>query len=142
MINNHIGTISESSSLYETEAWGLTEQGSFINQAHICHTSLSPDQVLESIVIIESKMGRKRERKWGPRIIDIDIIYYGQKIIKNPHLYIPHPELSRRRFVLVPLMDICPDLIHPELDKSTRQLLSECSDNLSVKKIITKPEHD
>ena len=80
-------------------------------------------------------MGRKREEKWGSRIIDIDILFYGQDIINEPGLHIPHPELHKRMFTLSPLNEIAPDFIHPVLNKSIFELKSELKDNLIVKKL-------
>jgi len=88
------------SEIYETEAWGVENQAFFLNVALLCTTTLSPNDVLRQIHSIESKMGRIRKEKWGPRLIDIDIIFYGEEIIKNPNLIIPHPQLTNRNFVL------------------------------------------
>lgn len=135
MISNHIGPIVESSQLYETEAWGNLEQDSFINQALTISTDLSAESVLKQIHQIESKMGRRRDEKWGPRIIDIDIIFYNNEIIENHHLKIPHPQLTNRNFVLIPLLEICPDKEHPTLNKTISTLARECKDKSSVRKL-------
>ncbi len=135
IISNHIGEIQKQSSVYETAAWGNEQQNDFLNQAFIVTTSLTATEVLAQIQHIESKMGRKREERWGPRLIDIDIIFYGEDIIDIPNLKIPHTQMSKRSFVLQPLLDICPDKIHPKLGKSIRQLAEECDDHLAVQKI-------
>ena len=135
MIHSHIGLLTESSHVYETEAWGNRDQGAFFNKAVVCNTPLEPEKVLEQIHIIEQKMGRERKEKWGPRIIDIDILFYGEKIIKKHNLKIPHPQLTNRSFVLTPLMDICANYVHPELHKSIRTIYKECTDTLSVRRI-------
>ena len=135
MISNHIGAIIKSSSVYESEAWGVKDQESFLNQALIIATELEPLEVLDSIKLIESKMGRKKVLRWGPRIIDIDILFYSDDIIDIPHLKIPHTQLSNRNFVLQPLLELCPDKLHPELGKTIRVLAEECEDLLAVQKI-------
>jgi len=135
MISNFIGKIALSSSSYSTSAWGLEDQGDFINKALSCDTELTPTQVLKQIGQIENKLGRIRNQKWGPRIIDIDIIFYGDKIIENHRLKIPHPELTNRNFVLIPLLDICPGKVHPVFNKTIKELASECRDKGIVKKI-------
>lgn len=135
MISNHIGLITDSSLLYQTEPWGNEEQDTFVNQAIKVNTACTPTEVLDQIFIIEQKMGRKRSEKWGPRIIDIDIIFYGHKIIKNHNLIIPHPQISNRSFVLKPLMDICPQFVHPELNKSVAELYEICPDKKKVSKL-------
>ena len=134
MISNHIGPLQRLSSIYETEAWGGVEQESFLNQAVSVTSLLSVREVLSSIQLIEAKMGRQREQHWGPRIIDIDILFYGDDIVDIPDLKIPHRELSKRNFVLQPLLELCPDKVHPELGKSIRQLAEACEDSLAVQK--------
>lgn len=135
MINNHLGEILLQSSLYETAAWGVEEQQDFINLAVIIDTALEPAEVLNQIHYIEHKMGRKREKRWGPRLIDIDIIFYGEEIIDIPHLKIPHTQMSKRSFVLQPLLEICPDKMHPVSGQSIREIAEKCADKLAVQKI-------
>ncbi len=132
MISNHIGDIISESHIYETEAWGNTNQNDFLNQALICSTRLPPYDILNEIQDIEQKMGRKKAALWGPRIIDIDIIFYEQEIIENPNLKIPHPQLTNRNFVLRPLMDVCPEHVHPVLNKTVKILVQECEDKSKV----------
>ncbi len=132
MISNHIGPITAKSQLYTTEAWGNTDQDSFLNIALRCSTTLTPDEILTEIGIMESKMGRQRLAKWGPRIIDIDILFYNEEIIEKPNLKIPHPELTNRNFVLRPLLDICPEKVHPVYKKSIARLSKECTDSSAV----------
>ena len=136
MIASRIGYIYKKSSIYKTAAWGNEDQEDFLNQAMISQTNLTPEQVLSEIHVIESKLGRQRIEKWGPRVIDIDIIFYEAKIIKKPNLIIPHPQLTNRNFVLTPLMDICPELIHPELEKSISELNELCTDTSEVRHFI------
>lgn len=140
MIDNYIGAISAVSNIYQTSAWGHTAQEDFYNQAIICHTELSSEEVLERVKQIERKMGRAKREHWGPRIIDVDIIFFGDKIVKEEHLIIPHPQLTNRNFVLVPLLDICPQKIHPIVLKTIELLHQECQDEGTVN-LIEMEEH-
>ena len=135
LINEQCGALTRSSSIYETEAWGKTDQPSFLNQALEISTSLNARQLMRKILRIEKEMGRVRKEKLGPRIIDIDILLFENEIHDLRFLKIPHPEMQNRRFVLVPLAEINSTLQHPILKKSIAELLEECPDNLMVKKI-------
>lgn len=117
--------ISRKSSLYNTAPWGYTEQPEFLNQAVEGFTSLEPFELLEEIKKIEKKMGRIDIVRYGPRIIDIDIIFYDDLILKTDKLIIPHPLMHKRLFVLKPLNEIAPDFIHPELKLSVKNLLEK-----------------
>lgn len=117
--------ISRKSSLYNTAPWGYTEQPEFLNQALECFTSLEPVELLEEIKKIEKKMGRIDIVRYGPRIIDMDIIFYDDLILKTDKLIIPHPLMHKRLFVLKPLNEIAPDFIHPELKLSVKNLLEK-----------------
>ncbi len=128
-INEKVGITILQSSIYETAAWGLTEQNAFLNQVICVETKFLPTEVLQLVLEIEKSMGRIREQKWGARIIDIDILYYANKIIKLPDLVIPHPFIQERRFVLVPLCEIASEFIHPKLKKSNAKLLENCIDS-------------
>jgi 2-amino-4-hydroxy-6-hydroxymethyldihydropteridine diphosphokinase len=134
-ISETIGTIKTRSSLYETEAWGKTDQPKFLNQVLIVSTNLSPAQVLKYALETETKLGRVRAEKWGARLIDIDILYFDNQVINSGNLTVPHPGIAKRRFVLEPLVEVIPDFVHPVLNKTHRQLLAECKDILSVKQI-------
>ena len=135
LIDEQCGALTKSSSIYETEAWGKTDQPSFLNQALEISTSLNARQLIRKILKIEKEMGRVRKEKLGPRIIDIDILLFENEIHDLRFLKIPHPEMQNRRFVLVPLAEINSTLQHPVLKKTIAELLEECPDNLEVKKI-------
>lgn len=117
-------TIKETSSIYETEPWGEIDQGDFLNQVIHGTTSLSPRELLEFIKQIEVNLGRKPGIRYGPRIIDIDILFYGDHIYSSPDLTIPHPRISERAFVLVPLAEIASDLRIPGSGETIRDLLA------------------
>ena len=134
-IEKQIGTIIKSSSIYETAAWGKTDTPSYLHQVILLQTALPASTVLEKILNIELDLGRVREEKWGSRIIDIDILFYGDMIIKEQNLQIPHPELHNRRFTIEPLAEIAPDWIHPVLNKSILTIKNELVDTLDVKKL-------
>jgi len=121
------------SSLYLTEPIGITDQEWFINTVCEIKTRLSPYELLIKMKEIESNMGRKRTVKWGPRIIDLDILFYGQEVIDDEELTIPHRELHKRRFVLEPLNEIAPYMIHPAFGISIRGLLDRLEDTAQVK---------
>lgn len=115
----------EMSSVYETPPWGKTDQDPFLNMALVYSTNIKPTVVLDSILHLEVELGRVRQEKWGPRIIDIDIIFYGNMVYQSDVLEIPHPFMHERKFVLEPLKEIVPDYVHPLLEKSVSQLLSD-----------------
>jgi len=135
LINQQMGIIVSESSIYETAAWGITDQAAFLNQAIAIKTRRSPENLLKILLQIERQMGRIREIKWGPRIIDIDILYYGNKIIDTADLKIPHPFIQERKFVLAPLAEIAPSFIHPKLLENNLELLNNCNDNSDIQAI-------
>ena len=134
-IQQGLGKITKLSSVYETAAWGKTDQPAFLNLAVEVMTNLSPEDVLKYVLSIEARLGRERKEKWGERIIDIDILFYDVDIYNLPHLVIPHPQVANRRFTLTPLNEIAPGLIHPVLNKTVAELLSDCRDVLEVKRL-------
>lgn len=136
LIDQQCGSIFKFSSIYETAAWGKTDQASFLNQALEVFTPLNARQLMRRILKTEKMMGRIREEKYGPRVIDIDIILFNNEVHNYHFLRLPHPEMQFRRFVLVPLAEIEPDLVHPILHKTIKELLNECPDDLPVKKFI------
>jgi 2-amino-4-hydroxy-6-hydroxymethyldihydropteridine diphosphokinase len=135
MIENKIGKIKNSSAIYETAAWGLTDQPSFFNQALEIETALNARQLIRRILKIERSMGRIRQEKYGPRLIDIDILLFNDEKHNYPLLKLPHPELQNRRFALVPLASIAGEAIHPVFNKTIDQLLQECNDPLPVQQV-------
>ena len=124
--------IIDESSIYETEPVGYRKQGWFLNSVVKGRTELSPRRLWKRLEKIEKSMGREKEIKWGPRIIDLDILFYGNKILNGKQLHIPHSELHKRKFVLVPLGEIAPELVHPVLKKTISELLRDLKDNSQV----------
>jgi 2-amino-4-hydroxy-6-hydroxymethyldihydropteridine diphosphokinase len=125
--------ITRKSSIYETAAWGKTDQSAFLNQVLEIETGLTPTDLLKEILAIELSMGRKRMEKNGARTIDIDILYYGEEKIQLPGLTIPHERISLRRFVLVPMAELSPLLFDPFTEKTIQEMLETCADNLEVR---------
>jgi 2-amino-4-hydroxy-6-hydroxymethyldihydropteridine diphosphokinase len=131
-IQKEIGSIVQSSKIYETEAWGITDQASFYNQVLLIESKFSAKEILQKILKIEEGMGRVRTIKNAARIIDIDILFFNHEVINEPNLNVPHPEIVNRRFVLTPLNELAPNLVHPVLNKSIHYLLANCKDELKV----------
>lgn len=132
-IETQAGKIIKTSAIYSTAPWGIEDQPDFLNQTLLIETSFNPLQLLETLQPFEHEAGRIRKEKWGPRLLDIDILYYDNEIIDLPSLKIPHLFMAQRRFTLVPLADISPDWVHPVLKKNVVQLLEECPDKGEVK---------
>jgi 2-amino-4-hydroxy-6-hydroxymethyldihydropteridine diphosphokinase len=131
------GRLLRVSSLYETAAWGRTDQASFLNQALELETGLDATILIDVLLDIEQQMGRLRLEKYGSRIIDIDILFFNDAILRLPNLVIPHPEIQNRRFALTPMAEIAPLLIHPVLGRNIQELLEACPDPLAVKRLTT-----
>lgn len=132
LINKAIGEIEQESAIYETAAWGKTDQPSFLNQVFFLKSILNPNQILATCLAIESQMGRVRHEKWEARKIDIDILLFNDEVIDEEDLSIPHPHMKNRRFVLKPLADIAPNVVHPVYNKTIIELLENCPDPLEV----------
>lgn len=135
MIEESIGPVISSSAMYETEAWGKTDQESFVNIALEVEHYYTPNQLLRIINKIEDQLGRTRKEKWGPRSIDIDIIFIEDIIIDTNKLTIPHKWMHKRNFVLYPMEEIASNFIHPKLNKSVKHMLEDCEDETPVKRI-------
>jgi len=133
-ITKQIGSITRSSALYTTAAWGRTDQPDFLNQVVVVETNLTAAATMNTILSIEKRMGRIRTKKNDPRIIDIDILFFNKEIIKQDDLITPHPQIQNRRFALIPLNELSAKFIHPVLKKSIHHLLRVCTDKLAVKK--------
>lgn len=134
LIEFRCGPVRRQSALYETEAWGEKQQQAFLNQAVTILTKYAPVDLLHAIKSIEKEAGRTESTHWGPREIDIDILFYGNEVVELPGLNIPHPYLHQRRFTLVPLHEIAPEFVHPVLQKPVSSLLQECKDESEVTK--------
>ena len=133
LLGEQVGKITRQSHIYETEPWGFESSDLFWNQALELSVSISAEEVLDKTQQIEQQLGRTRKaNQYDSRIIDIDILFYGDQVISLENLNIPHPRIQERKFVLVPLNEIAPDLQHPVLQKSIAQLLLECPDQLRV----------
>lgn len=135
LIAERVGEILQTSSIYETEAWGKTDEPGFLNLAIEVDTVHKPLHLLETVLKIEADLGRVRYEKWGSRLIDIDIILYGDEVVTfENRLQIPHPEMQHRKFVLLPLSEIAPNAVHPILMQRISELLVNLNDNLTVLK--------
>lgn len=138
LISKKAGVIKKKSDIFTTSAWGNTDQPDFLNQALCLQTPLTAADLLETLISIEQILGRVRDQqKWTERVIDIDILFYNTDIINTTDLKIPHPYLQERMFVLVPMAQLAPMLVHPALQKNIQTLLLECTDKLEVIKLQT-----
>ncbi|MFI5218404.1 MAG: 2-amino-4-hydroxy-6-hydroxymethyldihydropteridine diphosphokinase [Bacteroidia bacterium] len=133
LINQNCGTIFKRSSFYESAPWGFQEQPYFINQCVLLETGFQPMKLLSDLKKIESLLGRTASGKWQARFIDIDILFYGNRVIEKTNLVIPHPMMAARKFTLIPLHEILPAFIHPVFNISITGLLEACTDIGDVK---------
>lgn len=127
--------ILNESAIYQTAPWGKTDQPDFFNQVIKIQSFLEARELMDLLLEIEFTMGRKREEKFGPRIIDLDLLIFGDKVVDESQLQIPHLAMASRRFILKPLAEIAASLVHPVSGKTIRQMLKECRDDLAVHKI-------
>ena len=132
-IENRVGDVVEFSKVYESAPWRAEGQENYLNQILKVKTTLLADEVLSVVLDIEKQLGRIRFEKWGERLIDIDIIFYNDSIIETPDLCVPHKHLHERMFVLTPLHNIAPEMIHPKYNKTIEELLNICNDAELVK---------
>jgi 2-amino-4-hydroxy-6-hydroxymethyldihydropteridine diphosphokinase len=130
--NDHFQLLKVSK-IYETEAWGGVAKGNFLNQLALISTQMNPEEILEITQEIEKDLGRTRNEPWGDRTMDIDMVYFGNQVIDSEKLKIPHPYLAQRKFVLVPLAELFPDLMHPITKKTSLEMLQECEDQSEVR---------
>jgi len=137
-INENVGDIKKQSSIYETKAWGNENQPDYLNMTLEVETLFLPQELLKILQRIEIDLGRKRHEKWGARTIDIDILFYDHEIIDLDDLKIPHPLMTIRKFVLLPMLEIAPDFIHPVLKQNIKSIYLNCEDDLAVNKLNLK----
>ena len=135
-----VGPVAGRSGHYQTAAWGVVGQPPYLNQVLWLSTRLTPLAVLAQTQAIETELGRVRAEKWGSRLIDIDLLFYGDLVLNSPTLTLPHPLLHERRFTLVPLAELAPHLWHPVLGQSVGTLLATCPDSGAVIKVATADE--
>ncbi len=131
-VEKHIGHINLKSSKYRTEPWGLENQEDFINMVIQVTSDLSPEIVLNKIKDIEQQVGRTETEHWGPRVIDIDILYCDDKVVNTEKLQIPHPQISNRNFVLIPLIEIAGDMTDPVHKITIDEIYEKCTDTCEV----------
>ncbi len=134
--------VEEYSSIYESEPWGVTNQPWFWNIVLKIVTKKEPESLLASCLDVENKMGRVRKQKWGERLIDIDILYFNDQIINETNLQIPHPGIPERKFTLMPLIEIWPEIIHPVIKKNQSTLLTELNSSMECRKTDVVLNHD
>ena len=136
LINNRCGVITAVSSSYESEPWGFEANEWFLNRLIVVDTDLNPEAMLRELLAIEAELGRVRHPEkegYTSRTADLDILYYGQRVIVTPTLTVPHPRLHLRRFALMPLCEVAPELMHPVFQVTQRELLHRCTDQSIVR---------
>ena len=131
-ITAKIGQVTDQSAIYQTEPWGKKDQDDFLNMAIKVESNLVPEDALNAAKKIETDMGSEKKEKWGPRIIDIDILYCDDLITEKDNLVIPHPHIYERNFVLIPLMEIAGDFIDPVKEMSIEDIFDLCKDESEV----------
>lgn len=136
LINNRCGAITAVSSSYESEPWGFEASEWFLNRLIVVDTDLNPEAMLCELLAIETELGRVRHPEkegYNSRTADLDILYYGQRVIVTPTLTVPHPRLHLRRFALMPLCEVAPELMHPVFQVTQREFLHRCTDQSIVR---------
>lgn len=136
LIQERCGLLAERSQPYSSEPWGFEAKEWFLNELLVVETELEPDVLMDTLLNIEKVLGRVRHpehKGYASRTVDLDILYYGDRILQTAKVTVPHPRLHLRRFVLVPLCELVPDFLHPVLQKSQEQLLASCPDTSIVK---------
>jgi 2-amino-4-hydroxy-6-hydroxymethyldihydropteridine diphosphokinase len=137
LINNRCGRIVAVSSAYESEPWGFEADEWFLNRLIVIETELAPDELMRQLLDIEAELGRVRHPEiegYTSRVVDLDILYYGNRVMQTPMVTVPHPRLHLRRFALMPLCELIPDFVHPVLQQTQRELLEACLDAMEVRK--------
>ena len=132
LIEKKIGKISVYSSIYQTEAWGPIPQADFLNQVILVNTTLAPQACLTEMLAIEKEFCRERKERWGPRTLDLDILYYSDVTIAEADLTVPHPRIAERKFILIPLAEIAPSFQDPLSRKTMLELVDGCTDTSNV----------
>ena len=144
-INNRCGRVVRVSAPYESEPWGFETEEWFLNQVIVVETAMDPENLLGQLLEIEHELGRERHPEiegYTSRTADLDILYYGDRIILTDMLTVPHPRLHRRRFALLPMCEVAPDLMHPALGLTQTELLARCPDLLAVRKLETDQKEE
>ena len=140
LINNRCGRITATSSAYESEPWGFEAEEWFLNRLIVVETELDAEAMMRQLLAIEAELGRVRHpdaEGYSSRPIDLDILYFGSRIILTDMLTVPHPRLHRRRFALMPLCELIPDFVHPAFGLTQAEILRRCRDPFTVRKIET-----
>ncbi len=135
MLTQFVGKDLEESSIYRTEPWGEKDQSYFLNQVIVIDSDIEPNDMMNTIERIEKLLGKRKETRYGPRTIDIDVLLCDDQIIDNKNLIVPHPRMHKRAFTLIPLAEISDSILHPKLDKTIAELLVECGDTSEVSKV-------
>ena len=137
-INNRCGRVVQVSSPYESEPWGFEAEEWFLNRVIVIETAFDPDELMKQLLAIEHELGRERHpdaEGYVSRTADLDILYYGNRVICDDTLIVPHPRLHQRRFALLPMCEVAPDLVHPAFRLTQTELLERCPDTLTVRRI-------
>ncbi|MEO5911957.1 MAG: 2-amino-4-hydroxy-6-hydroxymethyldihydropteridine diphosphokinase [Pelobium sp.] len=134
-LESSVGKVVLKSSVYETKAWGKEDEADYLNMVILIETNLKPQELLKETQKIEIELGRQKKLKWGSRTIDIDILFYNNIIFTSETLEIPHPLIYMRKFVLLPLVEIASDFVHPVFKTTIKNLYSNCEDQLIVQKL-------